>query len=246
MRNPGQVFTRDQLLEKVWGYDYAGETRTVDVHVHWLRAELEEDPAAPELLQTVRGVGYVFRRPRPDRGSGNRGAISREGETTTRREALARTTIIAAPATSPSAQRETRIRAAATATALASPPATAASTAPTIPGIVVKPCAIACSGLRSRLRRPVGADDAGEVVVATLRDVRVQPGDHLEVRVAQPVHGLQGAEILAARARQPAERGEADEQVEPQHRDHDEREVGAARCRPAPGTRAPRATPRGT
>jgi DNA-binding response OmpR family regulator len=63
VRNPGQVFTRDQLLEKVWGYDYAGESRTVDVHVHWLRAEIEEDPAAPELLQTVRGVGYVFRRP---------------------------------------------------------------------------------------------------------------------------------------------------------------------------------------
>ena len=37
LRNPGQVFTRDQLLERVWGYDYAGETRTVDVHVHWLR-----------------------------------------------------------------------------------------------------------------------------------------------------------------------------------------------------------------
>ncbi|HEX5148208.1 MAG TPA: response regulator transcription factor [Candidatus Limnocylindrales bacterium] len=63
VRNPGQVFTRDQLLERVWGYDYAGETRTVDVHVHWLRAELEADPAAPELLQTVRGTGYVFRRP---------------------------------------------------------------------------------------------------------------------------------------------------------------------------------------
>jgi DNA-binding response OmpR family regulator len=63
VRNPGQVFTRDQLLEKVWGYDYAGETRTVDVHVHWLRSELEVDPANPELLQTVRGVGYVFRRP---------------------------------------------------------------------------------------------------------------------------------------------------------------------------------------
>jgi DNA-binding response OmpR family regulator len=62
LRNQGQVFTRDQLLEKVWGYDYAGETRTVDVHVHWLRAELEEDPGAPKLLQTVRGTGYVFRR----------------------------------------------------------------------------------------------------------------------------------------------------------------------------------------
>ena len=45
LRHQGQVFTRDQLLERVWGYDYAGETRTVDVHVHWLRAEIEEDPA---------------------------------------------------------------------------------------------------------------------------------------------------------------------------------------------------------
>jgi DNA-binding response OmpR family regulator len=59
----GQVFTRDQLLERVWGYDYAGETRTVDVHVHWLRAEIEPDPGTPALLQTVRGVGYVLRRP---------------------------------------------------------------------------------------------------------------------------------------------------------------------------------------
>ena len=63
IRNPGQVFTRDQLLEKVWGYDYGGETRTVDVHVHWLRQRIEEDPAHPALLQTVRGIGYVFRRP---------------------------------------------------------------------------------------------------------------------------------------------------------------------------------------
>jgi DNA-binding response OmpR family regulator len=63
VRNQGQVFTRDQLLERVWGYDYAGETRTVDVHVHWLRAEIEDDPAAPQYLHTVRGVGYVLRRP---------------------------------------------------------------------------------------------------------------------------------------------------------------------------------------
>jgi DNA-binding response OmpR family regulator len=62
LRHPGQVFSRDQLLEQVWGYDYAGETRTVDVHVHWLRHELEEDPGAPRFLHTVRGVGYVFRR----------------------------------------------------------------------------------------------------------------------------------------------------------------------------------------
>jgi DNA-binding response OmpR family regulator len=63
LRHPGQVFSRDQLLERVWGYDYAGETRTVDVHIHWLRSAIEEDPATPVFLHTVRGVGYVFRRP---------------------------------------------------------------------------------------------------------------------------------------------------------------------------------------
>ena len=63
LRHPGQVFTRDQLLERVWGYDYAGETRTVDVHVHWLRSQIEEEPASPRFIHTVRGVGYGFRRP---------------------------------------------------------------------------------------------------------------------------------------------------------------------------------------
>jgi DNA-binding response OmpR family regulator len=63
LRNTGHVFTRDQLLEHVWGYDYAGETRTVDVHIHWLRSQIEADPANPRLLETVRGVGYVLRRP---------------------------------------------------------------------------------------------------------------------------------------------------------------------------------------
>ena len=63
MRHPGQVFTRDQLLERVWGYDYAGESRTVDVHVHWLRSQVEDEPSAPRFIHTVRGVGYVFRRP---------------------------------------------------------------------------------------------------------------------------------------------------------------------------------------
>ena len=65
VRHPGQVFSRDQLLERVWGYDYAGETRTVDVHIHWLRTAIELEPASPTIIQTVRGVGYVFRRP-PD------------------------------------------------------------------------------------------------------------------------------------------------------------------------------------
>jgi DNA-binding response OmpR family regulator len=64
VRNAGVVFTREQLLENVWGYDYAGETRTVDVHVHWLRAEIEPEPSRPEIIETVRGVGYVLRRPR--------------------------------------------------------------------------------------------------------------------------------------------------------------------------------------
>jgi DNA-binding response OmpR family regulator len=63
LENPGQLFTREQLLERVWGYDYAGETRTVDVHVHWLRQRIEDDPSRPVLLQTVRGLGYVFRWP---------------------------------------------------------------------------------------------------------------------------------------------------------------------------------------
>jgi DNA-binding response OmpR family regulator len=63
IRHPGQVFTREQLLQQVWGYDYAGETRTVDVHVHSLRGLVEDDPADPRFLHTVRGVGYVFRRP---------------------------------------------------------------------------------------------------------------------------------------------------------------------------------------
>ncbi len=62
LRHPGQVVSRDQLLEQVWGYDYPGETRTVDVHVHWLRSAVEAEPSNPTLIQTVRGIGYVLRR----------------------------------------------------------------------------------------------------------------------------------------------------------------------------------------
>ncbi|TLN06673.1 response regulator transcription factor, partial [bacterium] len=58
--NPGRVFSRDYLLERVWGYDYAGGTRTVDVHIRWLRQKIEVDPAHPRHLLTVRGVGYKF------------------------------------------------------------------------------------------------------------------------------------------------------------------------------------------
>ena len=59
-KNREQVFSRDQLLEKVWGYDYAGDTRTVDVHIRWLRQKIESDPANPKHLLTVRGIGYKF------------------------------------------------------------------------------------------------------------------------------------------------------------------------------------------
>ena len=59
-RNRGQIFTRDHLLEKVWGYDYAGDTRTVDVHIRWLRQKIEDDPSHPKHLLAVRGVGYKF------------------------------------------------------------------------------------------------------------------------------------------------------------------------------------------
>jgi two-component system OmpR family response regulator len=57
-KNKGFVFSREQLLDKVWGYDYAGDTRTVDVHIRWLRQKIESDPAKPERLVTVRGTGY--------------------------------------------------------------------------------------------------------------------------------------------------------------------------------------------
>ncbi|MDD5095053.1 MAG: response regulator transcription factor [Dehalococcoidia bacterium] len=60
VKHRGQVFSRDHLLEKVWGYDYAGDTRTVDVHIRWLRERTETDPAHPNHLLTVRGVGYKF------------------------------------------------------------------------------------------------------------------------------------------------------------------------------------------
>ena len=56
--NKGFVFTREQLLEKVWGYEFAGDTRTVDVHIRWLRQKIESDPSRPEKLLTVRGAGY--------------------------------------------------------------------------------------------------------------------------------------------------------------------------------------------
>jgi two-component system OmpR family response regulator len=60
VRNHGQVFNREALLSKVWGYDFAGDTRTVDVHIRWLREKIEKNPETPTHLLTVRGVGYKF------------------------------------------------------------------------------------------------------------------------------------------------------------------------------------------
>lgn len=58
--NRNRVFSRDTLLEKIWGYDYMGETRTIDVHIRNLRKKIERDPDNPEHIKTVRGIGYKF------------------------------------------------------------------------------------------------------------------------------------------------------------------------------------------
>ncbi len=63
IQNKGIAFTREHLLEKIWGYEFAGDSRTVDVHVRWLREKIEDDPAAPACLLTVRGVGYKLEGP---------------------------------------------------------------------------------------------------------------------------------------------------------------------------------------
>jgi DNA-binding response OmpR family regulator len=60
MRNEGAVLSRDLLLNRVWGYDYVGDSHTVDVHIRWLREKIEADPSAPKRITTVRGVGYRF------------------------------------------------------------------------------------------------------------------------------------------------------------------------------------------
>ena len=58
--NKGRAITRDQILERLWGYDYIGDTRTVDVHVRWLREKIEAEPGSPKRIITIRGVGYRF------------------------------------------------------------------------------------------------------------------------------------------------------------------------------------------
>jgi two-component system response regulator RegX3 len=60
MRNAGRVLTRGQLIDRVWGGDYYGDTKTLDVHIKRLRSKIEEDPANPQLIQTIRGLGYKF------------------------------------------------------------------------------------------------------------------------------------------------------------------------------------------
>jgi DNA-binding response OmpR family regulator len=63
MKNAGRAMSRDELIKLVWGDDWVGDPRTLDVHVRWLRLKIEEDPASPQYIQTVRGYGYRFAGP---------------------------------------------------------------------------------------------------------------------------------------------------------------------------------------
>ena len=60
MQSRSRIYTRNQILDQVWGYDFVGDMRTVDVHVRWLREKIEDDPGSPKRIITVRGVGYRF------------------------------------------------------------------------------------------------------------------------------------------------------------------------------------------
>ena len=64
LSNPGRVVTRDTLIDRVWGMDYVGDTKTLDVHIKRLRSRIEEDPSKPVLITTIRGLGYRFEAPR--------------------------------------------------------------------------------------------------------------------------------------------------------------------------------------
>jgi DNA-binding response OmpR family regulator len=63
MSKEGQVVSRAELLDQVWGVDWIGDTRTLDVHIRWVREKVEENPSQPRYIQTVRGVGYRFATP---------------------------------------------------------------------------------------------------------------------------------------------------------------------------------------
>jgi len=60
MQNKGRAFSREQILERLWGTDFYGDTRTVDVHIRWIREKIEDDPSDPTKLKTVRSIGYRF------------------------------------------------------------------------------------------------------------------------------------------------------------------------------------------
>ena len=64
MENAGRLLTRDVLIDRIWGSDYFGDTKTLDVHIKRLRTHIEEDPSNPRLITTIRGVGYRFDAPR--------------------------------------------------------------------------------------------------------------------------------------------------------------------------------------
>lgn len=70
LANAGRVLTRDSLITNVWGYDYVGDTKTLDVHIKRLRAKIEDDPGRPTRIVTIRGLGYKYERPRPAIGAG--------------------------------------------------------------------------------------------------------------------------------------------------------------------------------
>jgi len=62
LANAGRVLPRETLIDRIWGYDYVGDTKTLDVHVKRLRAKVEADPSRPELITTIRGLGYKYTR----------------------------------------------------------------------------------------------------------------------------------------------------------------------------------------
>ncbi len=64
LTNAGRVLSRDQLIDRVWGHDYVGDTKTLDVHIKRLRSKVEEDPSNPTRIVTIRGLGYKYERPR--------------------------------------------------------------------------------------------------------------------------------------------------------------------------------------
>ncbi|RLC66409.1 MAG: hypothetical protein DRI48_04705 [Chloroflexi bacterium] len=66
LRHPGEILTRSYLMKQVWNTDYMGDTRTLDVHIHWVRKAIETDHTAPVYLRTIRGVGYRFEVPEED------------------------------------------------------------------------------------------------------------------------------------------------------------------------------------